>query len=179
MVRKSLRRWEFVGFVFVCAVGTLLHFLYDWTGGSTLVAAFSSVNESTWEHMKLLFIPYFLYTMVQFTIFAEPLRNYFAVKAAAGLLGLLLIPLLYYTIAGIFGTPPAWVNIAIFYVSAAAMYLLSYRLLTTGALRAGWMQLAGFLLLWALMFLFIYFTYRTPQLPLFRDPETLTYGIPR
>lgn len=179
LVRKSLRSWEIVGFLFVCIVGTLLHYLYAWSGHNTLVAAFAGVNESTWEHMKLMFIPYFVFTMVEFTVFAEPFRNFFAAKAAAGLVGLLLIPTLYYTISGMFGAQPAWSNMAIFYVSAAAMYLLSYRLLSTLALRGGLWQLAGFVLLWALMFLFILFTYRTPQLPLFRDPSTLQYGISR
>lgn len=179
VVRKSLRRWEFVGFLFVCALGTLLQFLFRWTGGNTLIGAFSAVNESTWEHMKLLFLPYFVFTMVQYTVFAEPYRNFFAVKAVAGLAGLLMIPLLHYTIWGMFGVPPDWINVAIFYVSVAAMYLLSCRLLNTFALRGGLWQAVGFALLWALVFLFVFFTYRTPRLPLFLDPVTGQYGIPR
>lgn len=177
VVRKSLRHWEIIGFLTVCAVGTLLHYVFHWSGDNTLVAAFAGVNESTWEHMKLLFIPYFVFTMLEFTVFAEPFRNFFAAKAAAGLVGLLLIPVLHYTIAGMFGEPPSWVNVVIFYVSAAVMYLTSYRLLSTLSLRGGIWQLAGFVLLWVLMFLFILFTYRTPRLPLFRDPSTLQYGI--
>ncbi len=179
LVRKSLRWWEIAGFLTVCAAGTLLQFLYRWTGDSLLVAAFAGVNESIWEHMKVLYLPYFVFTMVEFTVFAEPYRNFFAAKAAAGLAGLLLIPVLYYTLGGMFGEPPSWVNIAIFCVSAAAMYFLSWRLLSSFALRGGAWQIAGFTLLWALAFLFVYFTYRTPQLPLFRDPVTLQYGIPR
>ncbi len=178
VVRKSLRRWETAGFLTVCAAGTLLQFLYGWTGENLLVAAFASVNESTWEHMKLLYLPYFVFTMVEFTVFAEPYRNFFAAKAAAGLAGLLLIPAVYYTVGGMFGEPPSWANAAIFYVSAAAMYFIGWRLLNGFALRGGVWQLAGFALLWTLAFLFVYFTYRTPCLPLFRDPATLQYGIP-
>ncbi len=178
VVRKSLRRWEIAGFLTVCVVGTLLQFLYRRTGNNPLAAAFSSVNESTWEHMKLLYLPYFVFTMVEFTAFAEVYRNFFAAKAAAGLAGLLLIPALYYTAGGMFGEPPAWANAAIFYAAAAAMYYLSWRLLSGFALRGGLWQLAGFAVLWLLAFLFVYFTYRPPQLPLFRDPVTLQYGIP-
>lgn len=175
-VRKSLLHWELAGFLTVCAAGALLHELYPWSG-STLVGAFSSVNESTWEHMKLLFIPYFVFTMLQFTVFAEPFRNYFAAKAAAGLAGLLLIPALHYSLTGMLGTLPPWVDIASFFVAAAVMYLISYRLLTTLALRGAALQLLGFALLWGLLFAFIYFTYRPPALPLFQDPTTLQYGI--
>ena len=65
-MQKRLLRWELIGFAFTGAVGTLLHFVYEWTGGDPLIAAFCAVNESTWEHMKLLFVPFFLFTMVQF-----------------------------------------------------------------------------------------------------------------
>ena len=83
-MQKRLLRWELIGFAFTGAVGTLLHFVYEWTGGNPLIAAFCAVNESTWEHMKLLFVPFFLFTMVQFIDFCrEPLRSFFARQEAA------------------------------------------------------------------------------------------------
>ena len=178
-MRKNLLRWEIIGALFVCAAGTLLQFLYRWSGDNRIVAAFSSVNESTWEHMKIFFMPYFLFTMAQFITFAEPFRNFFACKGVSAAAGLLLIPVLFYTISGALGETPDWVNIAIFYVAAVLTYLLSFRLLTRGALRSGWAQIVGFLLLWLLLFAFVYFTYRTPQFPIFRDPVTHCYGLGR
>ena len=38
----------------VSLLGTLLHFTYRWSGRNPLIAP---VNESVWEHMKLLFFP--------------------------------------------------------------------------------------------------------------------------
>ncbi len=178
-VRKRLRWWELAGFVFVSVMGTLLQYLFRWSGESTLVAAFAAVNESTWEHMKMLYLPFFLFTMVEFTVFAEPFRNYFAAKAASGVLALLMIPVLFYTLSGALGTLPAWANVTIFYVAAAAAYIVSYRLLVTLSLRGTPLQLAGFVLLWGLALLFVLCSYRAPALPLFRDPLTQTYGIPR
>ena len=61
-MRRRLFFWELAGFLFTGALGVLLHFLYEWSGGNTLAAAFSAVNESTWEHMKLLLIPVLFYT---------------------------------------------------------------------------------------------------------------------
>lgn len=177
LIRKKLRLWEFAGFLIVCAVGTLLPLLYERTGENTFVAAFAGVNGSAWERMKLLYLPFFVVTMLEFTVFAEPFRNFFAAKAAAGIAGLLLIPLLHYSLHGMFGVMPPWIDAAIFFVSAAGTYLLSYRLLTTLSLRGAALQVVSFLVLWGMMLLFILFTYRTPRLPLFRDPETLNYGI--
>ncbi|MBQ9458353.1 MAG: hypothetical protein IJU66_00285 [Oscillospiraceae bacterium] len=178
-IRKKLLHWELAGFLTACAAGTLLQYLFDWSGKNTFVAAFSAVNESTWEHMKLLYVPFFVFAMIEYAVFCEPFRNFFAAKAAAALVGLAAIPTLYYTLNGALGKTPDWVNIAIFFVSAAAAYLAGFLLLRAYALRGAVMQLAGFVLLWALMLLFVLFTYRTPELPLFLDPVTLRYGIPR
>ena len=176
-MKRELRRWELIGFAVTGLFGTLLHFVYEWTGGSRVAAAFSAVNESTWEHMKLLFIPFLVFTVVEFIVFSEAFRNFFAVKAASILLGLLAIPVFFYTLSGIFGKLPDWVNITIFFLADALLYFVSYRMLTDGRLRGGAMQLAGFALLWALLFAFVWFTYRTPHLPLFLDPVSGCYGV--
>ena len=176
-MKRELRRWEIVGFIATGLFGTLLHFVYEWSGGNRVVAAFSAINESTWEHMKLLFIPFLVFTVVEFIVFSEAFRNFFAVKAASILLGLVSIPALFYTLTGMFGKLPDWVNITIFFLADALLYFVSYRLLTDGALRGGAMQLIGFLLLWALLFTFVWFTYRPPNLPLFLDPVSGCYGL--
>ena len=104
-------------------------------------------------------------------------KNFFAVKAASILLGLVSIPALFYTLTGMFGKLPDWVNITIFFLADALLYFVSYRLLTDGALRGGAMQLIGFVLLWALLFAFVWFTYRPLHLPLFLGPVSGCYGL--
>ena len=83
-MKRELRRWEIVGFIATGLFGTLLHFVYEWTGGNRVIAVFSAVNESTWEHMKLLFIPFLVFTVVEFIVFSEAFRNFFAVEHLAG-----------------------------------------------------------------------------------------------
>ena len=43
--------------IVVISVGSLLHFAWQWSGRSTVVAVFAATNESTWEHLKLAFWP--------------------------------------------------------------------------------------------------------------------------
>lgn len=105
-MKRELRRWEIVGFIATGLFGTLLHFVYEWSGGNRVVAAFSAINESTWEHMKLLFIPFLVFTVVEFIVFSEAFRNFFAVKAASILLGLVSIPALFYTLTGMHRQAP-------------------------------------------------------------------------
>ena len=59
---KRLNFWPLAGFLTVSALGTLAHFAYEWSGKQLLAGAFCAVNESTWEHMKLLFFPALLFT---------------------------------------------------------------------------------------------------------------------
>ena len=60
-MKRDFSLWQLAGFGFTALAGTLLHFLYDWTGQTTWSALISGVNESTWEHMKLLYVPLFLF----------------------------------------------------------------------------------------------------------------------
>ena len=77
---KKLRRWEIAGFLLTGIAGPLLHFAYVWSEESRDAAAFSSVNESTWEHMKLLFVPVFLFTLVEMAALMGRYQNLLAVK---------------------------------------------------------------------------------------------------
>ena len=166
--------WQAVGFGVSTLVGTLLHFLYDWTGENTLAAVFSGVNESTWEHMKLLFWPLFLFAIFQYFFYKEV--NYWYVKLAATVLGLMLIPVLFYTYNGMFGKSPDWVNIAIFYIAAAGAFWFEWWAFRKELLKWKYPRLALGVLI-GIGMLFVIFTFATPRIPLFQDPVTGSFGI--
>ena len=56
-MKNTLKKSEIFGAIFVMVFGTLMHFFYDWSGKNPVVALFAPYNESTWEHLKLLFFP--------------------------------------------------------------------------------------------------------------------------
>ena len=173
-MKRSIALFELMGFAVTSFVGTILHFLYDWLGGSALVAPFSGVNESTWEHMKLLFWPMLLFAIVERLFFRER-SDFWCVKLRGILLGLTLIPVLFYTYNGVIGRSPDWVNIAIFFVSAAVAYLYEAKLYQEGESPCSGQKLP-FAVLFVLALCFVVFTFRTPQLGIFQDPLTGGYG---
>jgi len=173
---KRLFFWSLGGFAFTAALGTLLHFVYDWSGESLLVAAFAAVNESTWEHMKILFFPMFVFSVVQISVVGKNYPNFPAVRAVSALVGISLIPILFYTYSGVLGYSIPKVNIAIFYVSAFLAFQLDRQLLRRGRLNESWMQVAGLAVLWGLAFCFVWCTFHPPELGLWRDPLTGTFG---
>lgn len=156
--------------------GTILHFLYDWTGKSPLVSPFSGINESTWEHMKLLFWPLFLFSLIQWLFFKDR-KNYWCIKLTEILLGLALIPVLFYTYNGVFGKSPDWINITIFYITAALVFLFEWWALRKDwpPCKHPWLAFAAICLIGVL---FVVFTFTPPQIPLFRDPLPETLCVP-
>ena len=60
-MNRHLYHYTIAGILFTAIAGTLLHFAYEYSMENPLVAMFAPVNESTWEHMKLVFLPMNLY----------------------------------------------------------------------------------------------------------------------
>ncbi len=174
-MKRSIGLWQLFGFAVTSLVGTLLHFLYNWLGEAVWIAPFSSVNESTWEHMKLLFWPMFIYAIVQSFFLCER-EDFWCVKLKGILLGLILIPVLFYTYNGIIGRSPDWINIAIFFISAAVAYIYETRQFNNKKTVCKNPKIAiGILCVIAV--LFVVFTFITPEIGIFKDPLTGTHGI--
>lgn len=173
-MKRDFSLWSWIGFAVVSFAGTLLHFLYEWSGERLWAAPFSGVNESTWEHMKLLFFPLFFFAVFQWFFFRnEP--HFWHIKLRGTVTGLVLIPILFYTYNGAFGKSPDWINITIFFLSAATAFLLENKLLKekkdarfSGVFPFLWLVLIGVL--------FVIFTFFPPRIPLFQDPISGSYG---
>ena len=164
-MKKSISFWQMIGFVVTGIGGTLLHFLYDWTGQNPLVGAFAAVNESIWEHMKLLFFPMLVFAVFEYFGVGILYPNFWCGKLLGAVLGLVTIPAVYYTYTGALGVSADWFNIAIFYLVAAMVFWTETKLLQGGKLRQ--CRLAPLVLL-GIGVLFIMLTYNPPSLPLFR-----------
>lgn len=174
-MKRSIGLWQLMGFAVTSLAGTVLHFLYDWLGKAAWIAPFSGVNESTWEHMKLLFWPMFLFSIVQ-SFFFRNREDFWCVKLRGVSLGLVLIPILFYTYNGVIGHSPDWINIAIFFIAAAIAYLYEAKRFQKESATCKQPKLAiGILAVIAL--LFVIFTFFTPQIGIFKDPLTGTFGI--
>lgn len=63
-IKEFYKKYVVIGFFVVGILGTLFHFVYDWSGQMWFVGLLVPVNESTWEHMKLLFVPMLIYIML-------------------------------------------------------------------------------------------------------------------
>ena len=173
-MKRTVWLWQLMGFAVTSFLGTVLHFLYECLKKSPIVAAFSGVNESTWEHMKLLFWPMLLYAAVQ-SFFFKSYSDFICVKTRGILLGIGLIPVIFYTYNGVIGKSPDWVNIAIFFISAAVAYIYETRALSDNSTACRRPTLAWTILIFIAV-LFIFFTFKTPHIAIYKDPLSGKYG---
>lgn len=174
---KVVRNFAVVGALFTLVVGTLLHFVYEWKP-NTLTALFGAVNESTWEHLKLLFWPTLVFGIAEYFLYGRELDNFVPTKVVSILLGMTAIVVLFYTYTGIWGTHVMWMDIAIFVIAVLISYsYTAWQLQKLHPTPSSIQVVVALLLLLALLLVFVFFTYTPPHIPLFADPTTGSYGV--
>lgn len=173
---NRVRQWELAGLFLVTVAGAVLHFVYNWTGKAIVVSAFVPVNESTWEHLKLLFMPYLAYSGVQYLAVGKRIGGFWHAKAAGVILGMAAIVIVFYTYTGILGRNFLWFDIGIFMLGVLVAFQESARRLHRHADRI-WQERAGIFCLALLFLAFVLFTFFPPRIGLFLDPVTGRYGI--
>ncbi len=155
-------------------VGTAWHFVYAWTGRNALVGLVAPVNESVWEHTKLLVVPLLAWTAVEAFVLSDGRRLAFA-KAASLPAGALFIVVFFYTYTGALGIESVAVDIASFVVAVLGTQWLSFRLLSRRR-DAPLPTIASVTLLCAFALAYVPLTLAPPHVPLFRDGPSGGYG---
>ncbi len=174
-MKRSLEVRKLSVFLFVSAAGTFLHFLYDITGRNMAVGLISAVNESIWEHMKLIFYPMLLVSLAEYSLAKGDQVRLRCSTLTGILLALMLIPVLYYSYTGILGVSADWFNVTIFFLAAGAAYWLEYRIESADS-RCRISFKLWLMILLLITAAFTAATFYPPRIPLFRDPRTGTWG---
>lgn len=156
-------------FIIISIAGTLLHFVYEWSGENKFVGLFSAVNESVWEHLKLLFFPAVVYSVFEYA-FDRECRAYKPLSATLGIfIGLLTIVSLFYTYKGILGFDLAAVDITIYYI-AVAVFLFSEKVVAKNLDAIPIYNIAAIILILITTAAFFCFTFYPPSLNIFAVP---------
>ena len=176
-MNDNIKKWYIVGTVFIILFGTLLHFTYECSGNNTIVGIFSAVNESTWEHLKLLFWPAFIFSIIEYLFIGKDYNNYITAKAISFYVGLLLIVSLFYTYTGIVGDNCLIMDVSIFIISVIISQYIGYKITTSNSDVSMEVNIIAIIAIVLLVLAFVIFTFSPPRIPLFKDPITGSYGI--
>jgi hypothetical protein len=158
-------------------LGSVLHFLFDWTRHNRFVALFSAVNESYWEHIKIAIWPVFL---LQVVLFASGGYQYASFVPAATI-ALYSIPVsmvgLVFVYKSITKRNILWLDISIFFVCIAIAQSIFVLILDQLDPSQGTVVMATLFVI-GLIAAFLLFTVRPPKEPdVFLDPINKDYGL--
>jgi hypothetical protein len=166
-----------LGSLAIFLIGSAFHFLFEALGGSVFAAPFFAVNESVWEHMKLLSTAGIVWMAADYFLAEKSLRpRFFAARAVALPIALLLIPALFYLLKDGFGIESLPVDIGNFLIACIVYETIAMRMEIRHPAIAKW-NIAGIALIAGIFALFAVFTFLPPHAPIFQDPPTGGYGI--
>lgn len=154
-------------------MGTLLHFLYKLTNKNIAIAIFSSVNESIWEHIKILLTPIMFISTIKYVLGYQ--KNYFIALFAELFIAILLIIILYQLKQHFYKDKKDYLNILIFYITAFICATVGYNIRKISIPNIINIYAIFFCLIIFLMY--ITFTIFPIKCYLFKDPITKKYGI--
>ena len=165
----SILSFEIISTIFIIVLGTILHFTYDWSGDNFVVSLFSAVNESTWEHLKLVFVPMTITTIIGSLLFRKDYPFYFCNKIKGIILAMLLIVILFYTYTGVLGKNYAFFDISLFFIAVIVSQINSYKKIIS---NSSCNNLIAVIILIVLIISFFIFTVYPPNIGIFNSPIT-------
>lgn len=153
-------------FLFTCGLGVLFHFLYQWTNENIVVGLFTATNESTWEHLKLLFFPMVIVTIIEVIFMKKTPSKLLPARTLGIVAGMAFIVVVFYTFWGVSGKLIDFVNITIYIFAVWFAYVMERCFANNKkvpSLSISWAILVTFTLL------FIIYTLNPPSWGIFMD----------
>ena len=171
----SLKKIQIIGVFGIFLLSFLFHFMYEWFP-NTLFSLIFTVNESIWEHMKLIFYSFLAFGIIdyillkKYTEFNNSLFNLFIVPV----LGIIIYLIIYLPLYNMLGENMI-VSIVLLFIVIAIEQIISYYLLKHKEIK--YQNIAGIIGILLIFSMFIYFTYNPIHNYIFFDTKNSKYGI--
>lgn len=162
-----------IGFFGIVIAGTVGHFVYHWLNRSQWIAWAVPINESTWEHLKLVAMPMIVWYLIG--LLTVNFNNYDLGIFSAMVVSCVLILVIFYTYIAFTKKPILAIDVASFVVAVTVGCLTAFNIFRNQPLPVflNWISKLGILITFIM---FVVFTYFPPKCFLFEDPTTKTYG---
>ena len=165
----------YLGIIIICIVGTLLHFTYEFSNHNKIVAIFSAVNESTWEHIKICMTPTILWSIYELIEYGINV-NFLVAKSLSLLTIILLIPILFYSYTYFTKKSILVIDVICFYLTVTCSQFVFKNIAVVGSIPIIYVYLCIVLLSIELIAYF-YLTFHPFKNFIFEDPISHKYGL--
>ena len=169
---KKIKTFSVFGMFLLCF---LTHFLYNWFPNS-LFSIFFPVNESIWEHMKMIASSILLFSILEYFLYKKfrVSHNNFVLSLFLEIsLAIIIFLIIYLPIYHFIGSSFI-LNIIVLFISIYFVNIISFYILSLRPLHKEVLSLVGIILIYIL---FGIFTYYPPFNDLFFDKMDNKYGI--
>lgn len=174
-MKKLLLGWEISGVLFIALFGTLLHFAFELSKFSMPVAIIAAVNESIWEHLKMVFWPALFFALLEYNFLKDWVTNFWNAKLCSLLIMPLIIAFGWYGFVAIVNENMFMTNIVLFIAAIAIGQWTSYKIMITN--RATSVDQRGAIVGIILVTLaFGLFTFFPPRIFLFEHLDLMNTG---
>ena len=171
----NLKKVKIIGGVVVFLLTFLLHFIYE-AYPNFIFSVIAPVNESIWEHMKLIYSSFIIYGIIEFLIIKRKVKfnNYLFQLFLVPVLGIISYLIIYLPVYHIFGENLIF-SIILLGIIIVLEEVISYFILKLSNIKKS--SLIGLVGIVLGYILFFNFTYYPPHNYLFIDIQTNSYGI--
>lgn len=159
-----------LAFIIIGGLGSLFHFIYGWTNENYIAGLIFPVNESTFEHLKLIFYPTIIYSFYEYLRLEDKPENYIPSVAAGIIVGKLTIVTLFYLYNGVLGFGVDFLNIIIFFISVIVSLIIKNRVINSEKFTSKTALIISVLYLFISALLFAAWSYNPPSLGIFTPP---------
>lgn len=171
-----MKKIKIISVFIIMGLSVLSHFMYEWCNNFIFSILFP-VNESIWEHMKLLVTPVLIYALVEYFIYRKKrikFNNFSLSYDVSIITDIILYLVIYLPIDHFFGHNMI-VSIALLFFDYVLISYISYSILNTRKIKNS--NIIGILLIVFIYFLFYYLTYYPAHSYMFYDTKDKIYGI--
>ena len=170
---KKIKIISCIGIFILCFIS---HFVYDLIP-STLTAIFFPVNESIWEHTKLIFTSIILYGIIDYILLCKfniKFNNFFTSLFVSSFTMIPIFLIMYMPLFYKFG-PKMFINIMTMAITIIISQVISYYILKSKENELLNKISIGLIIISYIVF--AYLTYNPPKSRIFFDTEDEKYGI--
>ena len=160
--------YTLIGILVLFVVGSLFHFLYSLTGECFIVGLFVPINESIFEHTKMVVLPIFIWWFIFYLFRKKDLfvNAWFTSAIIAMISAIIAIPMLFYFYSQAFGIESLVIDILILLISLAIGQILGLHYYRHGK---GIEYHFAIVLMIVIIILFAFFTINPPAFPIFNS----------
>ena len=171
----DLKKIKIMSIIGTFLLAFLTHFLYDWFPNS-IFSIFFPVNESIWEHMKMLFTTILLYEIIEFILFKKTNIEVNNFLFASFIVAILSIPIyliiflpIYYKIG-----ENMIITLIIMFITIFIIQTIKYKIFNSKELQFNVLSFVSIIIVYICFGLL---TYYPPEYDLFFDTEEEKYGV--